>query len=304
MGLEFESNAKINKAEFLGAVNRVGRAKLAAAFKTSTFIYGTTGNGSIAGHFVKEASRCAQGSEANIYDPGRRVYEYIKDNYQMMDLYYGQRGTQLHTHRIPAIAEFVHYAMMFSGGFDMSTSGREAYMRTFHTNREGWDGSEQAKKRYEGRYNGLTVTQEMSRIIRWGVHEFGGKLIFEGRDVFYSQVFDRNAARIGDTDLEAIELFKYFKPGQSIAKFGDGLIEFHWGGKPEVPTQNHFVDNWKWSLGRTHSWKNHGYKDIDKANLRGIWNNFIKYEANPKNDLRRSLLHYANEKREEQHIIQ
>ncbi len=118
--------------------------------------------------------------ELNIYDPGRRINEYIKNNHQMMDLYYGQAGTSLHELRDPIIAEFVHYTMKFQGTFDANTSGRESYLKSFYTKIEGWDKSTPSKDTY----NGLTATQEMSRIIRWGVYMYGGTIIFEGKDVF------------------------------------------------------------------------------------------------------------------------
>lgn len=258
---------KMNRSEFLGAAFRVNSHKLAEAFKSRTFIYGTTGNGSIVGEFVNKI-----GSNIGLkcYDPGRRVNQYIKNNHQMMDLYYGQAETSLHELRDPIIAEFVHYAMKFKGTFDTNTSGRESYLKSFYTQIEGWDKNSPSKNMY----NGLTATQEMSRIIRWGVYMYGGTIIFEGKDVFYSQVFDRNAPRVGDTDLEARELFEYFTPNKSNVPFGKGNIIFHWEGREIVPTQSHFLENWVWAPHQTHSFKNHG-KNINRNSLLPIWNNFL-----------------------------
>ncbi len=45
---------RINRSEFLGAALRVNSHKLAEAFRNRTFIYGTTGNGSIVGEFIKK----------------------------------------------------------------------------------------------------------------------------------------------------------------------------------------------------------------------------------------------------------
>jgi hypothetical protein len=127
-------------------------------------------------------------------------------------------------------------------------------------------------------YSGLTATKEMSRIIRWGIYRFGGTLIFEGRGVYYGQVFASNAPRVGDTDLEARELFKYFKPGASTALFGKGKVVFHWGGVEMVPTKIHFLTNWQWAGGKTHSPWNAANKAFARnASLLPIWDNFIAF---------------------------
>lgn len=288
------------------ALIEAGEWKVAAAFKQSVFVYGTKGSGSriVAGlrnwagktrrskeelaragykvntpawkardaRPVNEEKRQVIERTLNLFDPGRRAAAYIGGNHQMMDLYYGQANTSLHTRRIPAIAEFVHHAMGFKGPFSMNQSGREAYMETFKTTIEGWDGSTPSKTAYDG----LTATKEMSRIIRWGIHRFGGKLIYEGREVYYGQVFDKNAPYIGDTDLEARELFRYCRPGMSNAPFGKGRLVFHWCGIETVPTKVHFLTNWTRTKDRKkHQIPNMATKTFAKdANLLPIWNNF------------------------------
>ena len=208
--------------------------------------------------------------EVNLFDPGRRANYWIDSGCQMMDLYYGETGTNVHEKRIPAIAEFVHCAMQFSVPFEMKKSGRETYMEHFNTSIEGYDPNTPSAKQYRG----LTATKEMSRIIRWGISRFGGTLIFEGRELYYSQVF-ANMERCGDTDLEARELFKYFTPGRSTVAFGKGKIIFYWSGKETVPTKVHFLTNWTWHNNETHGANNIAAATFLRENkLLPIWNNF------------------------------
>lgn len=237
--------------KLLDAAARVGE-RLSAAFKKTPFIYGTMGTGSVIVRGLKawagRTRRPAAGSNPvslekvierslNLFDPGRRAEAYLGGGYQMMDMYYGQAGTTLHLLRDPAIAEFVHYAMGFKPAFSMNQSGRSAYMMTHKTKVEGWVAGGPD-------YNGLTATKEMSRIIRWGIHRYGGTLIFEGKEVYYSQVFEIAPFKIGDTDLEARELFTFFSPGTSQVPFGKGKLIFHWAGRETVPTKVHFLSNW------------------------------------------------------------
>jgi len=267
---------------------KIAGEKVPAAFKKSTFIYGTMGKGSMIVKGLKNwgaraRSRAADPAdrmkpvidrELNLFDPGRRAEQYLAAGYQMMDLYYGQKGTSMHTLRNPAIAEFVHYAMGFKGNFSMNQSGRQAYMQTWKTTAEGWQGNS------PGDY-GHSATKEMSRIIRYGIRTFGGTLIFEGKEVYYNQVFYRNPARIGDTDLEARELFQYFTPGQSSVPYGKGRLIFHWGGRETVPTKMHFLTNWVWGgQGIMHSASNMAKRTFaTDASLADIWNNFQRVPA-------------------------
>jgi hypothetical protein len=269
---------RINKA-----LKIVGEIAVAGAFKKSTFIYGTMGKGSFIVKGLKNWAGKARTKakdpadqvkpvidrELNLFDPGRRAEQYLAEGYQMMDLYYGQGGTSMHSRRIPAIAEFVHYAMGFKGAFSMNESGRQAYMKSWATKTEGW------RDTSPGDY-GHTATKEISRIIRYGIRTFGGTLIFEGREVYYSQVFYQSPARIGDTDAEARELFQYFTPGASTVRYGKGKLVFHWGGKEIIPTKMHFLTNWVWGgNGIMHSPSNMAKKTFaTDATLSNIWNNF------------------------------
>jgi hypothetical protein len=279
------SQKRINEA-----IRIAGEFPVSAAFKKSTFIYGTMGKGSVIVRGLKNwAAKAKLGAhpsdhlkrtadrELNLFDPGRRAEQYLAGGYQMMDLYYGQAGTNMHTHRIPAIAEFVHHAMAFKGSFSMKQSGRDAYQETWKTKAEGWQANS------PGDY-GHTATKEISRIIRYGIRTFGGKLIFEGREVYYNQVFYENPARIGDTDLEARELFQYFMPGTSSVPYGKGRLIFHWGGKETVPTKMHFLTNWVWGgQGVMHSANNMAKNTFAKDGaLSNIWNNFQRVPASLK----------------------
>ena len=213
--------------------------------------------------------------ELNLFDPGRRANFYIRSGCQMMDLYYGQAGTILHKHRIPIIAEFVHKALEWNVPFSMARSGRDTYMEEFNTRVEGYYNDSPSVNRYRG----LTATKEMSRIIRWGISQFGGTIIFEGRELYYSQVFC-NLPRLGDTDVEARELFQHFKPGQSTASYGDGRVIFYWSGTETVPTHVHFLSNWTWHISRQgvdqlHSIANYAKKDFFSGkHFLPIWFNF------------------------------
>ena len=228
----------------------VGEVAVRFAFQNSTFVYGTMGKGSsVLKAFKKWAaapSRFKPGEqiiarELNLFDPGTRLITYNQgdDNVQMMDMYYGQKGNELYMRRNPAIAAFVHKAMDFKGPFSMKQSGRDAYMETHKTTMEGWWSN-------SPKVHGNTATVEMSRAIRWGIHRFGGKLTFEGKEIFYSQVFNMHPdAYKGDTDREAISLFEYFNTASSFeTPFGRGKLVFMWNGVPTIPTHCHFLSNW------------------------------------------------------------
>ena len=105
------------------AAERVGTFKLALAFKQKPFVYGTQGSGSAVVRGLKAlaarhrkpkpgeppagaAIRRVVEHELNLFDAGRRTIVYLSQDYQMMDLYYGQAGTNLHERRNPVIAAF------------------------------------------------------------------------------------------------------------------------------------------------------------------------------------------------------
>jgi hypothetical protein len=206
--------------------------------------------------------------EFKLFEPGTRVEQYVHKGYQMMDMYYGpslnaeqeatvhpEGGSKygLHSLRDQHIAAFVHHAMGFKGPFLMQYSGRKAYMDTFNkTLIEGW--ASDTPGRYPiGNNKTITATQEMSALIRWGIHKYGGTLVFEGKQVFYHQVFcfeptTEGSRGAGDTELEAIDLFPSFTPNISSAQYGRGRVIFHWGGRETVPTKCHFLSNWQGAL--------------------------------------------------------
>lgn len=99
-------------------------------------------------------------------------------------------------------------------------------------------------------------------------------MVFEGKDVYYSQVFDSAAHRVGDTDLEAQELFKYFRPGCAKVPFGKGSLIFNWNGQVVVPTKAHFITNWSYFEGNTHKEGNVVKSTFCEGRLRPIWGNF------------------------------
>jgi len=296
-----------NDQRIIAAMNKVGEFKLALAFRKSKFVYGTQGSGSKIVKGLRNWAAKVNGSTRpgvtqqlrtrmkalNLFDPGRRAEVYLSGDYQMMDLYYGQAGTNLHEKRNPEIAAFVHYAMGYKGEFSMKQSGRDEYLRTFNTKAEGWNANDPNYPK-AAMYDGLTATKEISRIIRWGIQKFGGSLIFEGKELYYNQVFLIAPARIGDTDEEARALFTYFQPGVSSVPFGKGRLVFHWNGKETVPTKLHFLSNWHWHQGSTHTvqnmlkagdWTRQGLG----SKMLPIWDNFLdvpyQLAAVPKTDL-------------------
>jgi hypothetical protein len=262
-------NRVTTEKDLLSFANKVGEWKLASAFKQSPFVYGTQGRGSeivrglkawanrprrtaqqlrdagyknVKDDPAEEVVRTSVMRELNLFDPGLRIAIYLNGNYQMMDMYYGQAGNNLHTKRNPAIGEFVHLAMGYAGPFSMNQPGRDAFQKSYQTSKEGWQWDENCT------FNGTTATVEISRVIRWGIEHYGGKLMFEGKQVYYSQVFNVVGYK-GDTDREAMALFKFFQPGASTVAFGKGTICFYWNGRLTVPTHCHFLSNWGFPAG-------------------------------------------------------
>ena len=227
-----------------------GELLLANAFRKYIFVYGTMGKGSAVVKAAKTlASRFSRfnqeqqiiARELNLFDPGVRTKTLLKgSNTQMMDMYYGQAGNMLYQQRDPHIGAFVHRALRFKGPYSHEISGRDAYMNTYNTSIEAWNSRDAGVPRIGGK----TITVEMSRVIRWGIARYMGTLTFEGKEVYYSQVFDRNAYH-GDTDIEAMELLKYFAEVKApTVPFGFGKLTFMWNGVPTMPTHCHFLSNW------------------------------------------------------------
>ncbi len=300
------------------AIAALGAGNLEAAFANpeNVFVYGTTGGAFVGGTINKwraaiEAWRQTRNVELraagregplenevlrqlNFYDPGPRTRAAF--GRQMMDLYYGQGGTNMHLWRVPIIGEYVHRAMEFKGQYDHTKSGRETYLDSFSTTAEngeiieGWMNSPRprdGKPEFDGFLypdpdrpgRGLTATKEMSRVIREGIKYFGGTLIFEGTNVSYESVFV-DGAYVSDTSLEAETLFAYFRPGETEAKFGNGTIIFHWRGVPTKPTHALFHSNWYFAMGVAgrpifHKDKNHRFQPgKPRQPVKSIYQNF------------------------------
>jgi len=229
----------------------MGEDRLREAFTRMPFSYGTTGH---SGGVVPPSAvtlsihESARKWESPQYDPGPRRSIVNGSNIQMMDMYYGNGG-RLTDRRDPVISDFVLAATGLIGvGTDTwahkKVSPRLAYIAKFGQSQEGWSSNDPAVATY-----GITTTKEISRIIRWGLGEYGGTLIFDGAEVNYIGVFQKNPARPpGDTDFEARALFPYFKPGESKATFGNNAkYIFHWYGIETVPSLLHFASTWVWN---------------------------------------------------------
>ena len=235
------------------------KAELIKAFGSETFVYGSKGIGSEINTFVDRWAKKAGSSATNqvvknrlaqlsLFDAGKRFATYSINGYQMMDMYYGQADNLLHAKRNDTIGKFIHQCMGFMGEYNSAQSGRAAYQKSWSTDKEGW-----ASDSPQGRsWDGLTATQAISAIVRWGVRKFGGKIIFEGYGVYYNQVFLNTPARLGDTDIEARDLFTWFKPGLSTVSYGDGAatVSFYWAGVETVPNHILFILSWKWNQNR------------------------------------------------------
>ncbi len=267
------------------------KSTLQAAFKGLTFVYGSRGAGDPIMAFVDRWAKRAGSTAANavvgrrlgelsLFDAGRRFAVYSQNDYQMMDMYYGQANNNLYEKRNDSIGSFIHKCMNFMGEYNPGVSGRAMYQKTWSTELEGWH-PDSPKGRSWG---GLTATQAISEIIRWGVRQFGGTIIFEGYGVYYNQVFLRAPGRIGDTDLEARDLFPWFHPGESCAAFGEagGRIIFHWAGVQTVPNHILFMLSWQWNDNRLNRPGNavglRALEELQNNNAlnRDLWNRFIQ----------------------------
>lgn len=237
--------------------------RVGAAFKSVTFVYGTTGGGSMIGLAIKRFGQALQKRSSGkqglqFYNPGQRSGEFLSGAHkQMMDLYCGQEGTSLHDLRDPQIGLYVHKALGFSGDYEHRISGIQAYANTHGTKHKPWEPLESSgtQKKYiyyhtdaAGSLVGMTGTQEMSRLIRAAIKYFGGTLIFDGACVYYYDVFtDAPNVYRSDTMLEARALFPYFTPGRSTVPYGKGTLIFHWSGQETIPTHTKFESNWSFS---------------------------------------------------------
>jgi hypothetical protein len=232
---------------------KMGEDALRKAFRDRAFVYGTTGKqkglASVLPSIVSLSSHSsAKAWKSPAYNPGPRAAVVASGQLQMMDMYYGNGG-RLTDRRNPVISDFVLAATGMTGfGNDKwghsKVSPRLAYMAKFGNAQEGWDNKADPGKEVYG----MTTTKEISRIIRWGLGEYGGTLIYDGAEVYYRDVFLKTATP-GDTALEARGLFQHFRPGTLSSKTsygnGGGTIIFHWYGLETVPTKLHFLSTWK-----------------------------------------------------------
>lgn len=296
------------------------RHQLETAFRQAPFIYGTVGPNALrrnaqpganglhgwvpgTGNPVARAvalliERARRGAgplgnfatqrDFNLYDPGPRTIALIRGGYQMMDMYYGS-ANDLFRSRNNVIAELVHYAMHFNklgqrAAFDPNQSGRAAYMAAFPGAGEGWRDNHGTDVNY-----GQSATKEMSKIIRRGIQEFGGTLIFEGKGVFGAGIFDPRAYQ-GDTDLEAQALLGNFNlPQTPQVALGNGTLEFQWGGIPTVPTRAHFLTNWNYAGTAQHRTVNRTTNDPAM-----VWRDYVEQLMGPRHGLRPVWNNFAN----------
>lgn len=143
---------------------------------------------------------------------------------EMMDLYYGSKGSDTWRDRNDFIGEYVHHAMGFKGTWEKEKTrpGFDSFFDTYGVvdpnpdswrnkggqsgRYEGWDAevpSEALRTMPDGSVKpdhvalfsarageaGMTATKYMSRVIREAIQCFGGSLVFEGAEVYYEAVF-------------------------------------------------------------------------------------------------------------------
>ena len=255
--MTFETHIKKTYDSLSGA----RKDALEKAFRRYTFLYGTRGIGSAAVEaMVKWVSLTRNGKNSKgeirfkkipdfkFIDPGVRVASYLEDDerFQMMDMYYGMAGNDLHTKRDDDIGAFIHECMGFNQAmpYNSAKSGRQAYQACFGTDLEGY--AESAPK--SATWGGQSATRAISEVVRWCVKNLRGSIIFEGYGVAYNQVFLTEPTTTTDTDVEARDIFSYFKKGMSEVPFGPtGTVTFHYNCIETVPTHLHFLANWNWA---------------------------------------------------------
>ena len=218
--------------------------------------------------------------ERGFYDPGNRVAGYLnakksadkdKPRADMMDNYYGNKGTGLAGQRSDIIAEFVHKSMGYKGEYDKNKTGRDAWIDTygkdeafdskgkvrFKSSLPQLDSSNRVIEKSSGenfefhsvgglkKQQGLYGSMEISRHVREGVKKYGGTIVFEvGGDVFFESAFV-DGKMMGDTNVEIAYLLPYFAGKNSATvPFGKGKIVFQKGGKDIVPTKSLFFKSW------------------------------------------------------------
>jgi hypothetical protein len=224
----------------------------------------------------------------SIFQAGPRQHVQRTHNHQMMDMYYGdeESGGNLKDRADPDILAFVMYAikLKFLNGWQEhntwlkspDSSGNHPYSvlknmgiaQAYYTSPQTdlMYGKDDWNQQY------MTATKEISRVIRWGIQEYGGTLVFDGAEVYYDQVFSQRD-RLADTDLEARILFQYFEPNKSWARFGQGKIEFHWHGKEVVPSKLLFLTSWVFNDFAARQWFKLVHEGNFAPSLSGLKNN-------------------------------
>jgi hypothetical protein len=294
-----------------------------AAFKAKPFVYGTSGrqggharlanimvNSINAGFSLKgnDGQMHAVGAPpkeklAKIFQAGVRQKVQRSGNLQMMDMYYGDKGDggNLGDRADKDILIFVIYAakLRFLPGWQQHKPATWPAGVTSRQNHpydilremgipRGWETTPMTDAAYgkdDWEQLGMSATKEISRVIRWGVAEYGGTIIFEGSEVYYDQVFSRKP-RLADTDLEARVFFQLFEiQHQSSVAFGKngGRVIFHWNGKETKPSKLLFLTSWQWSARGAEQWYKINTPEAFNPKVLGNFKSNGPVQANPMN---------------------
>ena len=270
----------------------------------------------------------------DMYDAGPRMVRLAEHGYQMMDMYYGKpnnNNNHLWRRRNNCIAEFLHYAMDFhhahaATGRRHWTNPRHGRWDTpelaFDPNMPGWRAFQLAfpGANQPGYYDqpsttgayGQSATKEMSKIIRECIKLYGGTLIFEVKGVFGHNLFGPETTRhLTDTDVELDDVLRSVGrlTDQPRVPFGQGTVEFQWGGRPQAPTRAHFLINWNFSgtaintnanrvgePGATYDWQDYlenAFSDNYMHGLSDNWEKLPHFPANFNANLSRANKDYA-----------
>jgi hypothetical protein len=195
------------------------------------------------------------------FQSGSRGARQRAENLQMMDMWYGDG--HLGDKANPTILKFVKYAAklmplpgarkVLPGHQLVGPAGidRDRHPYAIYTAagvNKGWEVNEVTTAAYgvdEFRQEPMTATKELSRITRWLVGYFGGKIILDIHNVYFSQVF--SSGRFGDTEMESRALFPHVTPGTSSGSWGiAGKIEIEFDGEPMIPSKLLLMTSWKW----------------------------------------------------------
>lgn len=261
-----------------GGVAKVS-GMMANAIKNGVALKKRDKQGRVIGTTRAFSSRDPSAPVYSVFQAGVRQTTQRSGNLQMMDMFYGDAewGGNLGDRADPDIMAFVMYAtkLKFLPGWEQLNTwpvpfpppGDNPYQVLLRMGipKGYWD-TPLTTAVYgddDWGHRPMSATKEISRIIRWGVGEFGGTIIFEGAEVYYDQVFNKRE-RLADTDLEARVFFQYFTPGLSEATFGRaGKVIFHWHGKPTVPSKLLFLTSWNFNPHAAEQW----YKLIHPDNF-------------------------------------